>query len=256
MTIAKPMRMVQVRRDRKVGPVMIRQILQNLANKEKALRQSFGHDIVDPEERKRSEWHVNWLDHGVLRKRWHNFAEFAPGAYRSNHPNHKRFEVYADMGIKTVLNLRGVAKQPHYLFEVESCEKLGMTLVTAHMAARSAPRVERLVHLIECFEAIDRPFLIHCKSGADRTGLAAAIYLMMFEGKSLDEARKQLSFKFLHIRRTKTGILDHFLDVYAERIAQSPIAIDEWIKTEYDPKALTESFAEKQANLKFWQGWR
>ncbi|KJZ19668.1 tyrosine-protein phosphatase [Loktanella sp. S4079] len=235
---------------------MIRRIFQKLAQKEKDLRQSFGHNIVDPQERKRSEWHMNWLDHGILRKRWHNFSEFAPGAYRSNHPNHVRFKAYAEMGIKSVLNLRGVAKQPHYLFEVESCEDLGLHLVTAHMAARSAPRVERLLQLIAAFETIERPFLMHCKSGADRTGLAAAIYLMLFEGQSLEDARKQLSFRYLHIRRTKTGILDHFLDVYAERNAQSPIAIDEWIKTEYDPDALTKSFAEKQANLKFWQGWR
>ncbi|WP_106744901.1 tyrosine-protein phosphatase [Yoonia maritima] len=235
---------------------MIRRIMKKLEKKEQNLRQSFGHDITDPQERKRSQFHFNWLDHGILRLRWHNFEEFAPGAYRSNHPNHARFEAYAAMGIKSVLNLRGVAKQPHYLFEVESCERLGLTLVNSQMAARRAPSVKELTSLISAFETIERPFLLHCKSGADRTGLAAAIYLMMFAGAPLSVAQKQLSFRFLHIRKTHTGILDHFLDVYAARIARSPIAIDDWITTEYDPEALTKSFAEKQATLRFWQGWR
>jgi protein tyrosine/serine phosphatase len=235
---------------------MIRRTLRKLENKERALRQSFGHDITDPKERKRSMMHFNWLDHGVLRLRWHNFEEFAPGAYRSNHPNHKRFTAYAAMGIKSVLNLRGVAKQPHYLFEVESCDQLGLTLVTSQMAARRAPSGKELTDLIHSFEAIEKPVLVHCKSGADRTGLAAVIYLMVVEGKPLEEVRNQLSFRFLHIRKTETGILDHFLDVYVDRNADSPIAIDEWIKTEYDPAALTQSFAEKQAKLRFWQGWR
>lgn len=235
---------------------MIRKILRTLDQKERDLRNSFGHDITDPRERRRSRWHFNWLDHAILRTFWHNFEEFAPGAYRSNHPNHKRFTAYAAMGITTVLNLRGVAKQPYYLFEVESCDKLGLTLVNSQMAARRAPTVRELTSLLAAFESIERPFLLHCKSGADRTGLAAAIYLMLYEDTPLEEAQKQLGLRYLHIRRSNTGVLDHFLDVYAARIAESPIAIDEWIRTEYDPDALTASFEAKQAALKPWQGWR
>ncbi|KQB97152.1 protein tyrosine phosphatase [Loktanella sp. 1ANDIMAR09] len=235
---------------------MIRKIFKALDQKERDLRKSFGHDITDPDERKKSYWHVRWLDHGILRTFWHNFDQVSEGVYRSNHPDHKRFEAYAAMGIKTILNLRGVAKQPHYLFEVESCERLGLALVTMHMSARAAPRRERLLAIIAAFEEMERPFLMHCKSGADRTGLVAALYLMVHDGKSVAEARRQLSFRYLHIRKTSTGILDHFLDVYEARNAQEPIAIEDWIRTEYDCDALTESFAQKQAAQMFWQGWR
>ncbi len=235
---------------------MLRKLMRTLDRKERALRKSFGQDITDPKERKRSMWHFNWLDHGVLRILWHNFDQVAPGVYRSNHPNHKRFTAYGAMGIKTILNLRGTAQQPHYLFEVESCAALGLTLVDNQMAARRAPKKRELRRLLDSFATIERPFLMHCKSGADRTGLAAALYLMLYEDASLEEARKQLSFRYLHIRRTRTGILDHFLDVYAARAAESSISIERWILTEYDQDALTASFKEKQAALKPWQGWR
>jgi len=235
---------------------MIRKFFKSLEEKEKAYRNSFGHDITDPDERRRSYWHVRWLDHGIFRTYWHNFEQVAPGVYRSNQPDHTRFESYAKMGIKAVLNLRGKARQPHYLFEVESCAALGLTLTNVGMSARQAPKPAELKKLIAAFETIDRPFLIHCKSGADRTGLAAALYLIIFEGTPVAEARRQLSFRYLHIRRSSTGILDHFLDQYAARHAESPISMRDWIETEYDSNALKRSFAAKQAALKPWQGWR
>jgi protein tyrosine phosphatase (PTP) superfamily phosphohydrolase (DUF442 family) len=235
---------------------MLGNLRKSFKEKERAFRKSFGRDITDPRERRKSRWHFNWLDHGILRIHWHNFAQIAPGVYRANHPNAKRFAAYADMGIKSILNLRGAARQAHYLFEVESCAALGLSLVDIKLSARKAPPKDQLIELLDVFESIEKPFLMHCKSGADRTGLVAALYLMVVEGASLDVARKQLSFRFIHIRRTDTGVLDHFLDVYAARNAQSPIGIADWIKTGYDAAALTRSFADKQASLRFWQGWR
>ncbi|MFQ1701781.1 fused DSP-PTPase phosphatase/NAD kinase-like protein [Loktanella agnita] len=213
-------------------------------------------DLSDPVVRKQALRHVRWRDHGILRVYWHNFDEFAPGAFRSNQPTHDRFAQYAALGIKTVLNLRGAQKQPPYQLEQESCAALGIKLVNCAMSARQAPRQKVLIKLLGIFDDIDRPFLMHCKSGADRTGLAAALYLMVQENVPFAVARQQLGFRYIHIRRTATGVLDHFLDVYAARNANAPIAIDDWIRNEYDADALTESFAAKQAALKPWQGWR
>lgn len=234
----------------------MKRLAEALNKKERELRASIGGDISTPEKRRRARFLFNWVDHGVLRWLWHNFSEIAPGVYRSNHPDDKRFAAYASMGIKSVLNLRGVNREAPYLFEKESCERFGLTLVSIPLSARQAPSRNRLLELIAALETIERPFLIHCKSGADRTGLAGVLYLMIHEGEPVEEAMRQLSFRYLHIRRTSTGILDHFFDTYAARNAQSPIGIVDWIRDEYDREALIESFAAKQARLKWWQGWR
>ena len=76
---------------------MIRKIYKALDEKERALRKSFGHDITDPAERKKSHWHVRWLDHGILRTFCHYFERVSEGVYRSNHPDHNRFAKYADI---------------------------------------------------------------------------------------------------------------------------------------------------------------
>jgi protein tyrosine/serine phosphatase len=213
---------------------------------ERSLHHRFTHDITDPEERRRSHFYVTWLDHGFLRRFWTNHAEVAPGVFRSNHPGHDRLSDLAEEGIKTILNLRGGHEVAHHRFEVESCHALGMELLTVHMAARAAPLRERLLELIEAFETAEKPLLMHCKSGADRTGLASAIYLMHFEGVPLEVARRQLSPRFLHFRQSKTGILDHVLDMYADRLKQGPIAFIDWVKTEYDPEEATRGFAARR----------
>ena len=160
------------------------------------------------------------------------------------------------MGITTVFSLRGGKHMPQYLFEVETCARLGLKLECFKMSAREAPTVERLDMLFEVFDRIEKPFLMHCKSGADRTGLASALYLLVYGGADIATAKKQLSFDFIHIRRTATGVLDHFLDTYEARFNQTGISVRDWIATEYDSEALKVSFAAKQKSLRFWQGWR
>ena len=213
-------------------------------------------EIETPEGRRRAWRHFQWVDHAVLRYRWTNFDHVADGIYRSNHPNHARLTAFKEMGGKTVLSLRGGPNLPPSLFEAESCAQLGLTFRSIGLSARKAPRKEALIELLEAFETLERPLLMHCKSGADRTGLAAALFLMIYQGKSIDEVKEQLSFKYLHIRRSATGILDHFLRMYAQRDKQSPISISDYIRTEYDQAALTASFDGYQRALKPWEGWR
>jgi protein tyrosine/serine phosphatase len=231
---------------------MLKRFWGKLGETERAWRKSFGRDITDPAERKRSHWHVDWLDHGILRRRWHNFAEIAPGVYRSNHPNHDRFAEYAKLGISTVLNLRGKINTASWLFEEETCKRLGLELIDIAMSARSAPPRHTVLELLEIFDTIKPPFLMHCKSGADRTGLTAALYLLIVEGATMGVARQQLSRRYLHFKRSKTGVMDHVLDVYERRNAQSPISVADWLRDEYDPAAIDSSFAAFRLNGYRW----
>ncbi|APX89331.1 protein tyrosine phosphatase [Brevirhabdus pacifica] len=218
-----------------------------LKNIERRLRTSFGDDISTPRARFQAKLHYHLFDHAFLRVPWSNFDKVSEGVYRSNQPDHKRLERYRDMGIRTVLNLRGSNPYSPYLFEAESCEKLGLELVSTQLHARQSASPEELLHLIGLFRSLDKPFVMHCKSGADRAGLASALYQMVIDGKSVEEARKQLSLRYIHLKWTRTGICDHLFDVYEKRNAESPIGIEEWIATEYDHEALTRSFLDRKA---------
>ena len=81
---------------------------------------------------------------------------------------------------------------------------------------------------------------MHCKSGADRAGLAAGLFVL-FEGGTAREALAQLSLRFGHIRQARTGILDAFFHHYA-REAEGRKPFLDWVREDYDEAALRRDF--------------
>lgn len=216
---------------------------------ERNLRASYNVDLSTPENRRRAHIYNRWFDHAILRTIWTNFFEVAPGVYRSNHPTHERFAKMKDMGIKSVLNLRGAGGAAHYLTEKESCEQLGLTLVDCNLQARHAAPSEDILDVIRAFRSIEKPFVMHCKSGADRAGFASAIYLIVIEGRPVSEAKKMLGVKYIHLKWSKTGILDYILDRYEARQGETGIDFETWIATEYDYLEMQRAY-EAQRGLK------
>ncbi|NDV01402.1 tyrosine-protein phosphatase [Pseudoroseicyclus tamaricis] len=187
----------------------------------------------------RHRWKYAMADHAILRRHWRNFKEFAPGAYRSNHPTVARLAEYKAQGIRSVLCLRGAPPSAAFRIEAAACAELGLTLWTTPLRARKAPPVEAVLRAFEIFRRIDKPFLLHCKSGADRAGFGSALYLLHL-GRPVEEAQAQLSWKHWHIRRGPTAVLDAVLDLYAQDAAQ--IGPEEWFATRYDPVAIQAAF--------------
>lgn len=209
---------------------------------EKAFHASFTGALTTEADRRRARAYVRWIDHGILRALWHNLAEVAPGVWRSNHPDHARLARHADGGIRTILTLRGAQTKAFHRLEEESCAALGLDLRVIGMASREAPGRAALLDLLDFFDSVPPPFLIHCKSGADRTSLASALYLIHVEGASVAEARAQMSPRFLHFRWTKTGVLDAVLDAFEARLRQGPIGLRDWIAKEYDAEVVARDF--------------
>jgi protein tyrosine/serine phosphatase len=92
------------------------------------------------------------------------------------------------------------------------------------------------------FDGLRYPALVHCKSGADRAGLFAALYLLVHEGRSAAEATRQLAPRYGHFRFAKTGILDAFLERYRTEGEAKGLSFLEWAERVYDPDALQRSF--------------
>lgn len=236
-----PERRDQARHRREAGLPIYRfmsRIAAQVQSAERFARTGWGGDLSTPAGRRAAHLHLHLADHHFLRVFWTNLHEFAPGAWRANQPSPAQLARYKARGIRTILNLRGAANQSFYLLEAEACAQLDLSLVTCGMSARSLVEPARMLQLLETFETIEKPFLMHCKSGADRTGLAAALYLLHIEHAPVEVAAQQLHWRFVHRRNAPTGVLDHMLDAYAKDQRSSAIAIRDWIATRYDPQAL------------------
>lgn len=195
-----------------------------------------------PKNRRKARFYNRWLDHAVLRVWWTNMEQIAPGVWRGNHPPPHRFRDLPGLGIKTVISLRGASDTPFHREEVALCKELGLAFHTISLSARGAPKRASVLQLIDAFETVERPLFFHCKSGADRAGLASAIYLMTQEGVDPQQALRMMSTRYLHLKRTKTGVLDRFLMVYIARNRAAPIPFRDWVTQEYNAKQLKADF--------------
>lgn len=205
-------------------------------------RDSFGTDVSTPQARRRAWWDFQLMDHAFFRVWWTNMAELAPGVFRSNQPSPDRIRALAEQGIKTIINLRGEGRHSHYLFERQACAEHGITLINHRLyASQLAPR-EALLALYQTFLTAEKPLVLHCKSGADRAGLASALYLLLIEGASIAEAKRQLDGRFLHFKNSTTGVLDYMLDQYQTAHARTGISALDWISQDYDHESLTAAF--------------
>lgn len=203
-------------------------------------------DLSTRRGRRLAELNLQISDHGLLRHLWHNEEEIAPGVWRANQPNRARFRAYADRGIRAVLTLRGASDQPHQVLSAEGVKLAGLIHYRFPLKARRLVPRDTLLRLLDLFEVIERPFVMHCKSGADRSGLASFLYLLSQTDTPPEVARRQLSWRYIHFRGPKTGILDHFADTYLAAHAATGIGIRDWIETVYDPASMTADYAARR----------
>ncbi len=189
------------------------------------------------------------VDHGIFRLFYLNRHRLDAKTWRSAQPAPHQIRDLAKQGIRTIVNLRGERVCGSYWLEQEACRRHGVTLVNFQVRSRAAPKPAELHAARDLFERIEYPMLMHCKSGADRAGLMSVLYRFIKQGLPLQQAKRELSFRYGHIRQADTGILDHFFERYLADNAKRPMPFFEWVDTVYDPAELTRSFhANRWAN--------
>ena len=203
-------------------------------------------DLNTKQGRKQAYRDLIWGDHGFLRLWFANRHDIGGGMMRENQPSPKRIAKLADEGIKTILNLRGESDKGYYALEKEACAQHGLTLVDFRMYSRDTPKKDKIHGLIKIFEEIEYPAMMHCKSGADRTGITGVLYRHFHMGVPIEEAIEQLKFKYLHVKAGKTGMLDFFFDDYIEYAKTHDISFIDWVDTVYDPA---------DVKARFMSGW-
>ncbi len=205
-------------------------------------RKSWAHKMNRPWIRLLAWLELLIIDHGLFRALYNTPEEVVDGLWRSNQPSPWRLRRLANQGFRTVVSLRGGGTDGPWLLEKEACERHGLTLFSLRMKSNRAPSRTSLQELVQVVREAERPLLVHCKSGADRSGLAAAVFLLDQSPPRFEEARAQLHWRYLHSRTARTGILDAFIEAYEAFYRQQPVEFSDWLDHHYDPKALSGSF--------------
>ncbi|MDX3929623.1 MAG: tyrosine-protein phosphatase [Shinella sp.] len=130
-----------------------------------------------------------------------NFHEVVAGElYRSSQPSPVEIaSMKRDYGIRTIINLRGAARgKAWYDDEVAAAKALDINHVDFPMSAARELNADEATRLIALMRDAPKPILIHCKAGADRTGLAAAFYAAGIAKLGELAAEQQISITYGH----------------------------------------------------------
>ena len=131
-----------------------------------------------------------------------NFHPVVPGEfYRSAQPTAADIAHYQkEYGIKTIINLRGEnVGSAWYDTEIAQAQRLGIAHVNFRMSAKRELTPAQFTELIAILQNVEKPVLVHCNSGADRSGLISALYVAAIAKMGEEAAESHLSWWYGHI---------------------------------------------------------
>jgi protein tyrosine phosphatase (PTP) superfamily phosphohydrolase (DUF442 family) len=142
-------------------------------------------------------------------------------------------------GIRTVINLRGCCEDADWYHDaVGTHQELGVQQCDIQLSSYSLPSVPEFQKLIQCLDACEYPILLHCRRGADRTGLAAGIALLLKSDADFPAGRRQLTWRYGHFGLIHVAPLSQVWDMYADWLqardeGHRPELLRYWVMKEY-----------------------
>lgn len=107
--------------------------------------------------------------------------------------------VLQEDGIRSVINLRGPEDGgAWYQDEIRATRNAGAVHYDLALSAETPPGPATIAKLVDLLRTAPEPMLVHCRDGADRTGLAAALYELLVMRRTPQQAKQQLSFYYGH----------------------------------------------------------
>lgn len=124
----------------------------------------------------------------VESKYFDNLYSINDSVYRSEQPSKKGFKVLEDYGVKTILNLRRLRN--------DSTKAKETDLKLEHIPLATKYITEnQIIDVLKVIKDAEKPLLIHCWHGSDRTGVIVAANRMVFEDWTKEEAIEEFKEK-------------------------------------------------------------
>lgn len=113
-----------------------------------------------------------------------NLFKINDSLYRSGQPSTDGYRNLDSMGVKSILILKPGGKR--------RAEKAGIKHVIRIPLRAARPKKEKVEACYRILCTAPKPMLIHCRAGADRTGLVVGIFRILSQGWNKDQALDEL----------------------------------------------------------------
>ena len=175
-----------------------------------------------------------------------NFHEVVPGKlYRSAALDKEDLEKsITQYGIKTVIDLRkgGDEEEEQGFSERKVTQSLGADYEWIPLIGSNTKQKESITKLVDLSTKVGGPVLIHCSSGTHRSGVAAAIWLMLTNLESPEQAANQLSteYGYFHWERKLKSFfmghdtIDNVIWHYLNQYKKTGVSFKDWVQEQGD----------------------
>ena len=141
-----------------------------------------------------------------------NFGQMDGRFYRGAQPNGRDYKDLADLGIKTVIDLRDDPQ----MTERAVVESLGMRYVHIPMVAKKYPTPEATETFLKTVnDPATGKFYVHCAGGRHRTGAMGAVYRYQFYNWNFDQVYKEMKQYDFYTSWGHGAFKDFVRDYYA-----------------------------------------
>jgi len=140
--------------------------------------------------------------------------------YRSGQPSAQQLSELADRhGLRSIVNLRGDQHDlTWYAAERQVAAERDLDFHSLRLSGERLPSPDNLARLLDMLDEAERPTLIHCLRGTDRSGLASALTLLL-AGADLETARREFSIEHGYLAVVSPSDLRQLLDLYQAWLA-------------------------------------
>lgn len=140
-----------------------------------------------------------------------NLYKIDSGVYRSEQPSSVDFKALEKYGIKESLNLRNRHSDD---------DEAAGTAVKLHRVKMKAHSVneEQLIRALRIIKNRKAPIVIHCHHGSDRTGAVCALYRIVFQNVSKEDAIHEMTEGGFGFHRIYKNIIRRIKEADIERI--------------------------------------
>lgn len=143
-----------------------------------------------------------------------NFHQVNPQLYRGAQPKRGGFTRLAQLGIRTVVNLRG--RDESAQAEADSARNAGLRYFNVPMKRAGRPTDEQITSVLTILnDAENQPVFVHCAQGVDRTGTIIAVYRIVHDGWTSARAKAEANKYGMHL--WEVGMKDYIHDCYERR---------------------------------------
>ncbi|WP_180121845.1 dual specificity protein phosphatase family protein [Acinetobacter sp. YH12086] len=122
----------------------------------------------------------------------HNFYQISPTLFRSEQPDTDLAPVLREQQIDVIINLRSRHHDPERLKNAIDMQKIKFVHIPIHTWQIDREDLLTVMKTIKEAEQQQQKVLIHCYHGSDRTGASVAMYRIIFQHWSIEEAKREM----------------------------------------------------------------